>query len=166
MTTSQCSNGRARRAAAVLKTSWRARNPAPERGAAVCGAPAAARWEVRRRSEFVVCCGWSRTTQPRSVLGWRAIVGLGLASLLLSFPCFAQQIIHGEPSQASAHVVVNFRGLVELERLYGLGSNSVPNAPPRKIHPPYPHPSRTNNEPPAGTPAASAPAANPFQAAA
>src|SRR6266496_1147325 len=47
---------------------WR-RIPLPaqlERSAAVSKTSRSA-WEVRRRRELATCCGWSRTTQPRSV---------------------------------------------------------------------------------------------------
>src|SRR6266487_6607046 len=37
-----------------------------ERSAAVSKTSRSA-WEVRRRRELAACCGWSRTTQPRSV---------------------------------------------------------------------------------------------------
>src|SRR5438093_6795102 len=41
--------------------------PAPlERSAAVSKTSRSA-WEVRRRRQLAACCGWSRTTQPRSV---------------------------------------------------------------------------------------------------
>src|ERR1043166_6663073 len=52
----------------------------------------------------------------------------------LSFFCSAQQVIQGEARQADGHAVVNFRGLAELERLYGLGTNGVQRA----VHAPYP----------------------------
>src|SRR5213594_2204930 len=43
--------------------------PAPlERSAAVSKTSRSA-WEVRRRRELAACCGWSRTTQPRSIPG-------------------------------------------------------------------------------------------------
>src|SRR5207247_7256390 len=50
------------------RQSWpRITLPAPlERSAAVSKTSRSA-WEVRRRRELAACCGWSRTTQPRSV---------------------------------------------------------------------------------------------------
>src|SRR5437773_12289434 len=39
-----------------------------ERSAAVSKTSRSA-WEVRRGRELAACCGWSRTTQPRSVSG-------------------------------------------------------------------------------------------------
>src|SRR6266516_979852 len=85
--------------------------------------------------------------------------GLGWVGLVvgISFSVSAQQVIRGEPGQASEHVVVNFRGLAELDRLYGLGSNGAPRA----VHPPYPLRQGTNPPPPGGaTSAAAAPAAH------
>src|SRR5206468_11512039 len=43
-----------------------AKQAALERSAAVSKTSRSA-WEVRRRRELAACCGWSRTTQPRSV---------------------------------------------------------------------------------------------------
>src|SRR5262249_44209058 len=55
----------------------------------------------------------------------------------------AQQVIRGEAGHADGHAVVNFRGLAELERLYGLGTNGVQRA----VHAPYPLGRMTNNPP-------------------
>src|SRR5213593_1457458 len=84
----------------------------------------------------------SRRARP----GLRQMVEcLGLAGLVcgLSFSSSAQQVIQGEAWQADGHAVVNFRGLAELERLYGLGTNGVQRA----VHAPYPLGRMTNNPP-------------------
>src|SRR6266487_2774287 len=53
-----------------------------ERSAAVSKTSRSA-WEVRRRRELAACCGWSRTTQPRSAVG-----------PLLGIPCLQPVQLH------------------------------------------------------------------------
>src|SRR6266542_2188705 len=91
-------------------------------------------------------------------------IGLGVTGLVcgISFCSSAQQVIRGQPGRADAHAVVNFRGMAELDRLYGLGTNLGPRA----VHAPYPLRQGFTNPPAGGAPTgANAPAGNTFSAA-